>query len=66
VTLKHYTVEANRGHDNVNISKYDMADSYLRQYEMVPRGRPQRQVIIQFTTANEFEQAALFDLNCEL
>jgi len=36
-TLKHYTaysVEDNRGHDNANISRYDMADSFLRQYEM--------------------------------
>ena len=36
-TLKHYTaysVEDNRGHDNEDISQYDMADSFLRQYEM--------------------------------
>ena len=36
-TLKHYTaysVENNRGHDNANISAYDMTDSFLRQYEM--------------------------------
>ena len=36
-TLKHYTaysVEDNRGHDNANISRYDMTDSFLRQYEM--------------------------------
>ena len=36
-TLKHFTaysVENNRGHDSADISAYDLADSYLRQFEM--------------------------------
>ena len=36
-SLKHYTaysVETNRGHDNANISAYDLTDSYLRQFEI--------------------------------
>jgi beta-glucosidase-like glycosyl hydrolase len=32
--LQAYSVEQNRGHDNANISAYDMTDSFLRQYEM--------------------------------
>ncbi|GBG31178.1 Periplasmic beta-glucosidase [Hondaea fermentalgiana] len=38
--MKHfaaYSVEENRGHDNYNISAFDLADTYLRQYEIVSR-----------------------------
>lgn len=42
--LKHFTaysVEENRGHDDHNISHFDLHDTYLRQYEIASKvGRP--------------------------